>query len=724
MKKMDKKKNRLTLITLVTVVLVLVLLLISSMRNSVRQSVYSERKALLGRLCESSADIINQNISFMQSICDIVTANAERDLQVEDDISIYIDKMKQESGYNQQLFFFVDSDGRYYSSDNVYGKIVDAAYYIDTADDKLYYISSLPHINDQKAYMIFRNRLSSPLEVNFRQSKVEITYCGILYDIDNLNDTLSQEFAGENNTFIYSDDNGVMLYKNFGIRMLVNGYNIYQKFSQIDINFGEDPADLENTCRQRQTMVVAFDVGNEEYYFCSSPIADTEWSSAFIVQSTFLDSVSGNSLTNIIIYVALIVAVLGVSVVLLFLSFYSNLIKSRSIIEITELNNELDNATKAKSEFLSNMSHDIRTPINGIMGMTTIARNVEGNPQKTMDCLDKIEGASQHLLSLVNDVLDMSRIERGKIEIISMPLDVIDVCENCCNIINGQLLKRNIEFIKDFNGENTQLIGDNLHLSQIIINILSNAVKFTPDGGTIWFRCRESFKDEKQVTYIFEIEDTGIGMKKEFLNKIFDAFSQDEGGARSIYKGTGLGMAISKQLATLMNGDIAVESELDKGSKFTVTIPFVINNDVQKEEDLSVEDIDLTGVKVLLVEDNELNMDIAVELLSPSGVIITTAVNGQEAVDLFTNNEAHTFDIILMDVMMPIMNGLDATRAIRSLDREDAKTIPILAMTANAFDSDIQATKESGMNGHLSKPINIGEVIKTMAYHVRKQRLL
>ena len=702
---------------------VIVILLIFGMRKSVNTSIYSERKELLGRLVESSALVINDNIASGQTIADTVSDNAQLYMPNYPDLKAYMTATSQLSVYNSYIFFFVDADGKYYSSDGTYGKIVDSTYYANGSEEKLSYISTLPHLDPEKVYLIYRNRLKAPIQITTGHGEAELVYSGILYDIDNLNELVSQEFAGDNNTFIYNDSNGVMMYKSFGIRLLIDGYNVYPKFSQSKIVYGEDPAALVQSCRNQETVVVALNINGEEYYFCSAPIAPKDWSVSFIVQSKYLNDVSGDAFGRIILYIALIFVLLGVAVVYLVVATYKNRAILKSNEEITKLNSDLESATRAKSDFLSNMSHDIRTPINGIIGMTAIAKGVPGNPVKTKECLGKIEGASAHLLSLINDVLDMTQIERGRTEIASKPIDILTVFDNCCSIIRGQISERALELKTEIDCVHHRVFGDELHLRQIFINILGNSVKFTKDGGTISFSCHEKEVTGEKVLLCFEIEDTGIGMKQEFLDKIFDPFSQDEGGARSEYKGTGLGMAIAKQLTDLMQGTIEVESELGKGSKFTVTVPFLINNVEEEEELLISGDLDLTGVKLLLVEDNELNMEIACELLEDAGAVITQAKDGLQALNLFKDNAPDTFDVILMDVMMPVMNGLEAAKAIRALDREDAKNIPILAMTANAFESDIKATREAGMNAHLSKPINIDLVIRTIACHVRKEHL-
>ena len=716
----ERAINRRVVVILAILISVAVILLTLVMRRSVNSSIYSERCDLLGRLVESSALVINDNISYGQTIANTISDNAQLYMKQYPDLNSYIQTTQQLSVYNNYMFFFVDDSGKYYSSDGTYGKITDSTYYSDNTDITLSYISTLPHLNPEKVYLIYRNRFEEPISIMTESGEVKLIYSGILYDIDNLNNTVSQEFAGENNTFIYNDTNGVMMYKSFGIRLLIDGYNIYPKFSQCEIIYNEDPDILEQKCRNHETVVVALNINGEEYYFCSAPIAPKDWSVAFIAQSKYLDDVSGNAFSRIILYIGLIFILLGTAIVYLVITIYKNKSIKKSNEEIIKLNNDLESATKAKSDFLSNMSHDIRTPINGIIGMTTIAKNVPGNPDKTNECLNKIEGASSHLLSLINDVLDMTRIERGKTEISSNPIDIRTIFDNCCSIIKGQISDRDLEFNTEFYCDHPHIFGDELHLRQIFINILGNAVKFTQDGGKINFTCKEMNVVENKINLSFEIEDTGIGMRQEFLDKIFEPFSQDEGGARSKYNGTGLGMAISKQLTDLMDGTINVQSELGKGSKFTVTIPFEINTEEVVKEVHIPSSTNLTGVKLLLVEDNELNMEIASELLEEAGAIITQAGNGLQAVNLFIDNDPGTFDAILMDIMMPVMSGLEAAKTIRSLPRDDALTIPIFAMTANAFESDIKATKEAGMNAHLSKPIQIDEVIKTIAYFLER----
>jgi signal transduction histidine kinase/BarA-like signal transduction histidine kinase len=372
-----------------------------------------------------------------------------------------------------------------------------------------------------------------------------------------------------------------------------------------------------------------------------------------------------------------------------------------------------EDASHAKSEFLSRMSHDIRTPINGIMGMTGIALRNTTNPERVEDCLHKIDDSSRHLCSLINDVLDMSKIEAGKVSVNEAPFNLISVAEKCSSIIRGQLIDKKIDFITDFEEiKHSALIGDALHLERIIINILGNSVKFTNEGGKIIFRIEELADDEENVLFRMQFSDTGIGMSKEFLPKVFDVFAQDIKQGRTNYQGTGLGMSITKQFVEMLNGKIDVKSEKNVGTEFTVEIPFVINHDVEESGVQAQSEFTLAGYKILLVEDNELNAEIATEILKEAGADITAAQNGKIAVDICASSEESYFDLILMDIMMPEMDGLTATRAIRSMTRTDMQTIPIIAMTANAFAEDRKAAMEAGMNGYVTKPIDVAILIK------------
>lgn len=385
--------------------------------------------------------------------------------------------------------------------------------------------------------------------------------------------------------------------------------------------------------------------------------------------------------------------------------------------------NDAQSASVAKTAFLSNMSHDIRTPMNAIMGFTDIAMKYHPADQ-VQNCLEKIEESSDHLLALINNVLDISRIESGKIKYDPDPVNISEVTDSVLNIMNGFLADRNLTFnVSKQLDDKLYVMADAVRIREILVNILGNAVKFTDDGGTISFKAEHrQGEDARHVIIRYIISDTGVGMSEEFIKRIFDEFSQENAGARTRYQGNGLGMSITKRYVELMGGEISVESQKGEGSTFTVDLPLEIaeKTDADPEQrNITTGKADLSGVKVLLAEDNDLNAEIAIMLLEDKGMKVTRAVNGKEAVKLFADAPSGSFDVILMDIMMPEMNGYEATRAIRSLtEHPDSYDIPIIAMTANAFAEDVQASLDAGMNAHLSKPIVMDEVVKVISVNL------
>ena len=382
-----------------------------------------------------------------------------------------------------------------------------------------------------------------------------------------------------------------------------------------------------------------------------------------------------------------------------------------------------ENASRAKTIFLNNMSHDIRTPMNAIIGFTNIARKYDPKPE-VMACLEKIGESSEHLLTLINDVLDISRIESGKIKFAPVPADITEVVNTVLSIMYGFLSNRSLSFSTNIEEpEATCVLADTVRIREVLVNILGNAVKFTEDGGSIHFETSyHPGADARQIMVRYRVSDTGIGMTEEFIEHIFDEFSQEENNARTHYKGTGLGMAITKRYVDLMGGTISVKSRKGEGSTFTVELPLELTDEsnVQKQG-YSNTNVDLTGVKILLAEDNDLNAEIAMVQLEELGIRVTRAADGKEAVKTFAENPPGTFDLIFMDIMMPEMNGYEATETIRSMNnRPDCLSIPIIAMTANAFAEDVQASLDAGMNGHIAKPIVIDEVIKAIAQNVNR----
>lgn len=482
--------------------------------------------------------------------------------------------------------------------------------------------------------------------------------------------------------------------------------------------------------------MITLTYGGESYYVYYSLLsagglrhkANNGWHlMLYVPENTLFNSVNTmfQSILVVIIGILCIAILITILLVFVFLRKYGNdMMLKKQLIVSEMLGKAADKAVEAsyaKTMFFSNMSHDIRTPINGIIGMTTIALRHADDRDVVTDCLQKIDKTSAHLLSLINDVLDMSRIESKKVEINQNVINIEMITDECKSIIFGQLANRKLDFIcENKNVTHPDVLGDSLHLKQILINILGNSVKFTADGGRIEFVTEEKALTSDTVSFTFTVTDTGCGMTKEFIEHVFEPFSQEKSGVRTNYEGTGLGLAIANQLTQLMGGRIDVQSEIGKGSCFRVTIPFRISKEsvLAKDKKDVTGEVDFRRVRVLLVEDNDLNRELATVLLGEAGMTVETAENGQQAVDAFLGHEPYYYNAILMDVMMPVMDGLAATRAIRASSATDAQTIPVIAMTANAFEEDIRKTHDAGMNAHLSKPIRIKEVLKVLASFV------
>ena len=382
---------------------------------------------------------------------------------------------------------------------------------------------------------------------------------------------------------------------------------------------------------------------------------------------------------------------------------------------------EADAANKAKSAFLLSISHDIRTPMNAIIGFTNIALH-QNTVSDIHDSLEKVQKSSNHLLSLLNDVLDFTRIESGKVTISPEPMDITQLTDNVQAIMNGLLYNRDLKFeVHREISKNPYVLADVVRIREVLVNLLGNAVKFTKDGGKITLDISSyPGADEKHIITRYVVRDNGIGMSEEFTKEVFEEFAQEDSDVRTQYHGVGLGMAIVKKYVDMMGGTISVQSKKHEGTTFTVDIPLEITDKECNKSDTGFsEKVNLTGVNVLLAEDNELNAEIAAVQLEEFGMNVERAVDGKNAVEIFRNHPEGTFDVILMDIMMPEMNGYEAAKAIRAMnDRPDGKNIPIIAMTANSFAEDVQASLDAGMNAHLSKPIVIEEVIKTILRYV------
>ena len=386
-------------------------------------------------------------------------------------------------------------------------------------------------------------------------------------------------------------------------------------------------------------------------------------------------------------------------------------------------------ANEAKTEFLQRMSHDIRTPINGICGMIDVADHYAEDMKKQTECRAKIKEASHLLLELINEVLDMSKLESDEVILEEIPFNLNSISEEILGVIEQMATEQNIRILwEEKEVTHWNLIGSPVHVKRTLMNILSNAVKYNKENGYVYISCREIPSEQTAMTTLeFVCRDTGIGMTEAFQKRIFEPFAQEHAGSRTKFAGTGLGMPITKKLVEKMGGTISFESKEGTGTTFVIRIPFRIDTDRKdRTETEEKTETSIQGLHVLLTEDNELNMEIAEFVLQNEGTVVTKAWNGQEAVEIFRKSSPGEFDVILMDIMMPVMNGYEAAKMIRSLDREDAKVIPIIAMTANAFIEDRMRAKEAGMDEHIAKPVDrklLVKVINELVKHNQREKL-
>ena len=716
------------LLLVAAAVIAVSVLLLSRFTQYQRNAIYQDKSSALIEIANKAGEVVNVMAETYFPVTEITAGQlASGSCENEEEVKTLLSNIAAPLLEGNMKTIIIDGMSSYLCSDGHTGHWVDVGALLNALEDNSIYIGAIPHLGEQQ-FLFFVLERSIPIPALNGQAEYVIA----AVDLDTFSRKLVVESFGENGyTYIIRED-GRVLFKQTQLddRKFIEGYNIFKALENCEFQNGDTIRKLSDGVSAGEGVACQFVYKDGTSYFvANSALFSNNWTILLFAKADALGSGMDSAVSATILYiVALAVFIILASAGIIFSILRDK--RKREEMEnerILKLNGQLqeavkaaDEANRAKTEFLSNMSHDIRTPINGIMGMTTIALK-QSNSDKTNDCLAKIETASAHLLSLINDVLDMSRIERGKTEITHKAMNIRDLLSNCGVIIKGQMNDRSLNYKENFEGiKHPHVLGDELHLRQIFINILGNAVKFTPDGGTITVTASESEEKDGTVRFRFRFEDTGIGMKPEFLSKVFTAFAQEDNGSRTNYKGTGLGMSITKQFVDLMGGDISVTSVYEKGSCFTVEIPLEIDRDFVETQTNEAALTDIRGMRILLVEDNDLNMEIACEILSDEGAEVETAEDGKIAVDVFNKSPLHHFDAVLMDIMMPNMNGYEATKAIRALSREDAQTTPIIAMSANAFEEDIQKSLDAGMNAHLSKPINVAELMKALGSFVKK----
>lgn len=722
---MRERKSKTNYLLPVALVLILILALvwgIRYMRGALMKLTIDERSYQL----EEMVTQIRANLdSGLQTHWNLVSGlnNAVQGNHFESDDDVGENIVHLENDFCTDLYgcrvMLLDEQGTAYLSDGPAGIWYDVNHLID-GEKRHTFVSETDNIDG--SFLVFSQELDVPITMGEDRSR--FTHVVLLKDIQTVKQYYTTTtYGGSAATYIIKN-NGTLAYFDADEDDVIGARNVYKALREAEYVQGQSFDTVKEKLDADGIAVANILLKEREYYYCLTSLGDYDMTLMLLIPADAVAVSTMNMMDSTIRTLTVFMSALVLLLLLAALSFISVQRSSQKVKIEQETNKELnrlrlvaESANSAKSTFLNNMSHDIRTPMNAIIGFTNIALKQDPKPE-IRSCLEKISDSSEHLLTLINDVLDISRIESGKIQFTPAPVDIVAVADTVVNVTSGFLTNRNIRFdCRLEEPEKRYVLADAVRIREVLVNILGNAVKFTHDGGTIRFEASYlPGVDGQHITARYRISDTGVGMSEDFIEHIFDEFSQEENSARTQYKGTGLGMAITKRYVDLMGGKISAESQKGVGSTFVVELPMELTDDhsIQKQ-DYSTDSSDLTGVKLLLAEDNDLNAEIATIQLEELGIQITRATDGRQAVQTFAQNPPGTFDVILMDIMMPEMDGYEATAAIRALpNRPDALQIPIIAMTANAFAEDVQASLDAGMNGHLSKPIVMSEVVKTI----------
>lgn len=656
-----------------------------------------------------------------------------------------INEFKEKS----QRLIAVDDLGRYYTQQGLQGNLTEMDVLI-AHPEQVSFVSNT--VTTNKTEIVFLKKVKQPIHINDGSRMVLIEYYGIAQDMRAFNPYFECNAYKGSNTVYVVDYNGLKIFNSQSDEVL-HGYNTFTVLENMKYlhgsSFEQAKQILSENCISYSNAIL----DGVEYYYSLYQMEDSEWTLLFLVPSSYVAQ-NTVKLVNLTVLIVLIFAIILVTISAMAIFATMRRLQKEAVEaerrtndKLALINEQLDqknadlskavqvaenafevaeNANHAKSDFLANMSHDIRTPMNAIMGMTTLIERDAQLPDKVREYTKKIQCSSRHLLGIINDVLDMSKIESGKTIINVGEFYLPELLEQMDAAFRPQTDAKKQKFeIMIQNLEHKWLLGDSMRLLQILNNLLSNAYKYTPVGGTICIEVQEMEQSSSSYAKLcFKVMDNGIGMSREFLAQIYDSFTREERSVTNTIQGTGLGMSIVKSLVDLMGGSIDVESMQGKGTCFELILDFRIPEktvtDCSKQKEKEETDTSqLKGMHFLCAEDNELNAEILKELLHMEGAECVLCPNGRAVVEKFEKSAPGDYDMILMDVQMPVMNGYEATKAIRRGNHPLALTIPIVAMTANAFSEDVQKSLSAGMNAHISKPMDM----KKLARVVKKERM-
>ena len=728
------------------VIIVLTLTLFVMSQTYIQNLVYHERlsqmEEVTHQMFHSLEDVINNHWDDVDVQCNYL---AYTPMETTDDLFSYLEKLSELANYKEKQIELVavDAAGHYYTARGRMGLLREMTY-LEDAPERVSYVSNSLTTDDSR--MVFLKQLSTPITLQSETGEITLRYFGISQSMTQLNDYFRCD-AYENNNSVYVLDNDGFKLFNANDAELLKGHNVYTVLSQMSYLHGSSFAAAKERLARTGSCYSNAVLDGTEYYYALKQMENARWTLAFLVPAEYV-AVNTQKLVDLVTLVIVSFAVV-LSVTAVFVGWFllrqkqqqelqaekeANLRLEQYNIQLTQANDEMrraqdaaaealyaaERASQAKTDFLSNMSHDIRTPMNAIIGITTLMKNELHQPEKLAEHLDKLENSGQLLLGIINDILDMSRIESGKTTLNVEKMNLPQQISQLDSIIRQQAGQRRQTFTVNTHLQHENVLADPNRLNRVLMNILSNAVKYTPTGGHIRFEVDELPRNEHYARYRFVVQDDGIGMSEAYQKTLFDPFTREERSGTNKVQGTGLGMAITKNIVDLMGGSINVESTTGKGTRFEVVLEFPVDAEAdtvpeaqvlpEKEEETSP----LSGMKFLCAEDNAINAEILEMLLEANGASCTICSNGQEIVDAFASVKPGEYDMILMDVQMPVMDGLEATRRIRSGENPLGRIIPILAMTANAFLEDMQKSREAGMDEHLSKPVDIAALEQTV----------
>ena len=729
-------------VVIVAVILTLFIMSQTYIQNLVYHERLNQMEEVTHQMFRSLEDVIDTHWSEVNVQCNYLYCTP---LKTDTEFYRYLKKLSELSNYHERQIelIAVDSAGHYYTENGRMG-LLRGMKYLESAPQRVSYVSNSLTVDDSR--MVFLKQLSTPITLQSGEKEITLRYFGISQSMTQLNDYFRCD-AYENNNSVYVLDNDGFKLFNANDTELLKGHNVYTVLSRMSYLHGSSFAEAKEQLDRTGSCYSNAVLDGTEYFYALKQMENAQWTLAFLVPAEYV-AVNTQKLVNIVMVIIIVIAMVF-SVITVFVGWSllrqkqqqelqaekeANLRLEQYNIQLTQANDELrqaqdiaaealqsaERASKAKTDFLANMSHDIRTPMNAIIGITTLMKNELHQPEKLAEHLGKLESSGQLLLGIINDILDMSRIESGKTTLNEEKMNLSQQISQLDSIIRQQAGQRRQTFTVETHLQHENVLADPNRLNRVLMNILSNAVKYTPTGGHIRFEVEELPRNEHYARYRFVVQDDGIGMSEAYQKTLFDPFTREERSGTNKVQGTGLGMAITKSIVDLMGGSIGVESATGRGTRFEVVLEFPIDAEadhaqpVQALPEEAEETSPLCGMKFLCAEDNAINAEILQMLLEAKGASCTICSNGQEIVDAFASVKPGDYDMILMDVQMPVMDGLEATRRIRSGENPLGRIIPILAMTANAFLEDMQKSREAGMDEHLSKPVDIAALEQTV----------